>query len=433
MKKRLWLIAAVLMCVVMAVAVSAETDGYYTYEVTDGEATITDANIPIGVAYLTVPATLGGYPVTTIGLRALNDLTNVHAVEISSGIQKIEGQAFSGARYLEYVKIPDSVKQIGQFPFAMCDNLCAIEVDPENPYYTSQDDVLFSKDMTELICYPPMKADTSYIVPDEVEYFADAAFCNCHNFTSIILPENLRYMGYRCFENCDGLTSIYIPEYVEFIGDAFQSCGSLTEINVDENNPYFCSIDGALIELEPLEEDNVPARLYVYPAAKSAETYTVPDTVWQIFPGAFSDCDNLKTVILRENMEYIGDRVCMGCDNLTSVTIPPRVTFIGFQAFRNCPNLTIYGYTGSTAETYANDNSIPFVALCDITLALTTYGDAADVTIQLLVDDEVIRTETVPNTTGTASFTITGVAPGSYTIRVSKPNHVSRSYSVTVQ
>ena len=39
------------------------------------------------------------------------------------------------------------------------------------------------------------------------------------------------------------------------------------------------------------------------------------------------------------------------------------MTSIGETAFGNCENLTIFGIAGSYAETYANENNIPFRAI----------------------------------------------------------------------
>ncbi len=75
---------------------------------------------------------------------------------------------------------------------------------------------------------------------------------------------------------------------------------------------------------------------------------------------------------------------------------------------------------GAAAKTYT------------ITGTLITYGDKADVTIELLLNGEVVRTETVPNTAGTTLYTIDNVPAGTYTVRVSKDKHVSRTYEVTV-
>ena len=45
------------------------------------------------------------------------------------------------------------------------------------------------------------------------------------------------------------------------------------------------------------------------------------------------------------------------------VEIPNSVTFISDRAFENCDNVVIYGYAGSYAQTYAQENTIPFVEL----------------------------------------------------------------------
>jgi hypothetical protein len=60
------------------------------------------------------------------------------------------------------------------------------------------------------------------------------------------------------------------------------------------------------------------------------------------------------------------------------MVIPRSVTHIA--AFAGCDQLTIYGYRGSYAETYANDNDIPFVAL-DAYNLLSVEAEPADIPI----------------------------------------------------
>ena len=59
----------------------------------------------------------------------------------------------------------------------------------------------------------------------------------------------------------------------------------------------------------------------------------------------------------------IGGYAFEWCSSLTSVTIPNSVTTIGDYAFCGCSNVTIYGYPGTKAEAYANENGIPFVCI----------------------------------------------------------------------
>ncbi len=524
MKKRLWLIAAVLMCTVMAVAVSAETDGYYTYEVTDGEATITEVDTAIS-GDVVIPDTLGGYPVTVIGEGVFVFNDNITKVTVPDTVQNIGAYAFHECSNLTEIILPDGLTVINMSVFMGCANLASIDI-PDSVTLIDEYAFMGCDELTSILLPDNLESIganafalcgslTEIIIPASVENIETGAFSDCKNLTTITVNENN-----TCYSSLDGvlfnkdisalhtypagiaalnysipdgvvsvlnnafsgheISNISIPASVTKIEDsAFTSCSSLSYINVDSSNQYFSSVNGVLFSKDitilykypPRKGNIVPDTTYVIPESVTSigneafsqcwlTSITLPEGLIAIGNNAFESCFRLTNITFPESLTSIGDKAFYSCD-LTNVSIPKNVSYIGKEAFSwcsdltsatilnpdvtigskafyRCSDLTIYGYIGSTAETYANENSIPFVALDepttrDITLAITTYGDAADVTIQLLVDDEVIRTETVPNTTGTASYTITGVAPGDYTIRVSKPNHVSRSYSVTIQ
>ena len=59
-----------------------------------------------------------------------------------------------------------------------------------------------------------------------------------------------------------------------------------------------------------------------------------------------------------------------------------------------------------------------------------TTGKDGDTTVELLAGEEVVATATVSGKTGTYSFD--AVTEGTYTLKVSKLNHVAREYTVTV-
>lgn len=62
-----------------------------------------------------------------------------------------------------------------------------------------------------------------------------------------------------------------------------------------------------------------------------------------------------------ESVEKIGACAFCNCYGITQVYFPKKLTEIGDYAFYNCNDITIYGYINSYAETYANENNIPFV------------------------------------------------------------------------
>lgn len=96
--------------------VSAATSGYYTYTVSNGNATITDVDNSIS-GDITIPSTLGGYPVTSIGYSAFSYCSSLTAVTIGNSVTSIGGAAFIGCTSLANVTIPNSVKSIGDSAF----------------------------------------------------------------------------------------------------------------------------------------------------------------------------------------------------------------------------------------------------------------------------------------------------------------------------
>ena len=108
-----------------------------------------------------------------------------------------------------------------------------IYVDISNVNYLSKDGILFSKDKTELVCYPIEKNASSYIVPNGVISIGDVAFGGCISLTEIIIPNSVTSIGDYAFNDCTSLTEIIIPDGVTSIGEgAFWGCTSLTSITI---------------------------------------------------------------------------------------------------------------------------------------------------------------------------------------------------------
>ncbi len=102
---------SVLICLVMVfsaipftgtVTAAALTEGYYTYTVNNGEATIKDCVSSVS-GEITIPSTLGGYPVTTIGMSAFEGCTGVTSVIIPNSVTSIGYSAFSDCMELNTV------------------------------------------------------------------------------------------------------------------------------------------------------------------------------------------------------------------------------------------------------------------------------------------------------------------------------------------
>ena len=128
-------------------------------------------------------------------------------------------------------------------------------------------------------------------VGEGVTMIGDNAFTYSLKMEKISLPKTLTEIGYHAFYSCQKLASVSIPATVKKIGDrAFQECFELKEIEVDENNANYSSLDGVLYNKKE-------TLLIRYPAGKD-EDFTVPNTVTTIGDDAFSDCEALLHVTI---------------------------------------------------------------------------------------------------------------------------------------
>lgn len=177
---------------------------------------------------------------------------------------------------------------------------------------------------------------TDVVVPNKLSAYtvleiADYAFLNNTAIENISFSnaKSIDVIGEFSFAGCTSLKSVNIPSTLDKIGFAsFMGCTSLTDINISSN-------------------------------------------ISEIKGQTFQNCTSLTEFTVPDSVNTISDFAFSGCTSLAKVVIPKAVKNIAPNAFSKCDNLTIYGYSNSYAETYAEENGINFVALDKKTL----YGD----------------------------------------------------------
>ena len=137
------------------------TEGYYTYTVSNGEAYITECDKSIS-GDITIPATLGGYPVVEIGECAFYECSNLNSVVVGENVEIIGFEAFAFCENLTDIYLSESVENLGEFAFSYCINLSGVEVDEDNKNYSSLDGVLYDKNKNVLVFYPLAKTETTF-------------------------------------------------------------------------------------------------------------------------------------------------------------------------------------------------------------------------------------------------------------------------------
>ena len=256
-------------------------------------------------------------------------------------VTEIGDSAFKGCTELTSITIPDGVTGIGNKAFSDCTSLETVTI------------------------------------PASVTYVRDSAFYGCTSLKSVTVPESVTYIGGYAFAECYSLKYADIPANVSGIGSSpFCNCRSLENINIDEANKWYTTVDGVLYDKDKTELINYPAgkkdSSYVIPEGirtiREKAFYgclnlcelTIPDSVTEIESGAF-ECSSLisdeygtikyvdgwvvgsghtANVVLKDGTRGIAFEA-FSCDEIIEkVTMPDTVKYINAYAFENCTNLS---------------------------------------------------------------------------------------------
>ena len=290
---------------------------------------------------------------------------------IPSSVTSIGNSAFSGCENLTSITIPNRVTGIGTYAFHMCENLKTV-INTSNLTFTrgSYDNGYVAYYADVIINALNSNIDGDYIWSEIDGVNVLARYIG--NTSEVVLPADYKggsyVIGEGAFYGCSYLTSITIPSCVTGIQDyAFYMCVNLkTVINLSNweksyaddaygeeaedaygyltyyaDKVYYCpngSIEGDFIWCKINGVNTLACYMgnateLTLPANYKGGSYVIGSL-------AFSDCENLTSVVIGDNVTSIGNFAFSDCENLTSVVIGNSVTSIGNSAFSGCENLT---------------------------------------------------------------------------------------------
>lgn len=283
--------------------------------------------------------------------------SRLSAVALPATLRYIRRDVFCECTSLSRLELPRSLAEIDETIFRGCDMISDITVNYANSYFKSQDGVLFSKDGSKLIAYPPQRANESYTVPRGVQligpnaFFGAArlksielcntvtaighhAFCKCSSLSQIMLPDSLLTLGDGAF--CQsGLKTVYIPSLLGKIGHmAFGECPFLEKFVVLGVNLNFTVLDDVLFSW-------AHKKLICYPPNRKNTDYRPPAGTTEIAEAAFLGANNLKRVYLSNNVSVMGKSAFSRCKNLESCELSKSISVIEEFTFDECSSLVL--------------------------------------------------------------------------------------------
>ncbi len=278
----------------------------YRFNVKNGE--ILDASFPnndVVGNYITIPSTLAGYPVKRIG-----------------------NEVFSDRYYLCEVILPECVESIGENVFKNCYNLYVVKMEnPEKSQLKRIENGAFA-DLNLLFEVP---------IYDGLEFIGDDAFSNTKKIESVNLPESLNHLGAYAFYRSAILKDVTIPESLTDIGAyAFKYTPWLENYDADfvvEGNYVLLEYKGDATDVVlPNNIFHLPDKVF---AATTITSITFNKRLQTIGDYAFEGCSYLKTALVPDTVNSIGEGIFKSCKALTETALPSHLTDI--------PPYTFYG------------------------------------------------------------------------------------------
>lgn len=315
----------------------ADPAEYYTYEIQNGEATITGYNKDLLRRKVLIPQEIEGYPVTTIGDRAFSDMPSGIGKEfyIPDNVTTFGKEAFAGSAYLDAVRMPQKLTKMGEGVFAACLQMHFLEIPdslteiPDEAfvncwgYGAGRGDYsveqCIGKNVTQIGksafagCWNMGRAWGDARLPEKLESIGEGAFQYCYKIKSLEIPAGVTVIPDRTFQGCERLESIQIDGDITMIGaeafdgcvaltsmplskslnligaDAFRDCTALTDFQLAEGNTHFQVQQGALMTADG-------TRLLTYAASAPQQSFVMPETLTQIDDGALKNLRYLETL-----------------------------------------------------------------------------------------------------------------------------------------
>ena len=274
--------------------------------------------------------------------------------------KRLNSCAFWDCDKITWSQVPQSVEELGDNCFYICDDLTSVDLSRIKKMDTG---VFWGTPLTSVewpAAVTEIPANTFWAcgqlttikgIPgqpgawDNITKIGANAFNMCAALTTIKLPAELKTIDAQAFRSCDHLATVDYGTKVETIGDgAFWSTGALKK--------FFFKGSVKTLGADAFRESGLTC------------VHLKGDMT--IGKEAFMNCTSLKyvefpaTSSATQPLTYVAESMFAGCTSLPFITLPSTVTEIKANAFNGCSHLNyvnILAETPATLATNAFDNT----------------------------------------------------------------------------
>ena len=285
----------------------------------------------------------------------------IEKIRVPNGLTHFWGSTFDCCLNLTDINMPDSLIYIGPYVFNACyaldsivipaktnhiDPLFALEthslekivVDPDNPYFKSDDGVLYTVSGRTMYTIPFSLPKDTLIFPENVDTVNELAFASHYN--------NLGQLPYF-HDSTDYIRHFVFNDGLRILGEYAFHCSPLeTAENFGHTSvshiPKSCFSGSLLRGIElPIELSSIAPWAFDHCLRLDSVRF-LGSVVSSIGEAAFSRCTSLDSLDLsaQTRLRTISASLCWGDSALRSVKLPTSIDSIGSNAFYRCVSLS---------------------------------------------------------------------------------------------
>ena len=267
-------------------------------------------------------------------------------IKLPNSIKTIGNNVFHFGDGLTSLTIPKNVTSIGRAVIIYCQNLVSLSVEEGNTVFSSPDgsNAVIKGNTLVMGCNTTVIPNTittignsaffgigkwgsKMVLPSNVTTIENDAFA-CSNFTEVEMPEGLKTIGEYAFA-WTPIMNFQIPASVTSIGyRVLYGCQNVESIVVKDNNTNYDSRDNSNAIIDKTSNTVI----------QGCKNTVIPQSVKTIGNSAFEQLNNLESFTIPSWITSIGDRAFADCWNMKDITSEiedPSAVTMGRDVFSN--------------------------------------------------------------------------------------------------